>query len=113
MGPEVVEKGLAWEAEQERRRGLEPRLFTAKRGEILLWHAALRHGGSPVNDESLTRKSFVVHYSTRSTYDRRSITVGEPEEGGERWQVLETREILERDGARGFRSPMLGSVVAG
>jgi ectoine hydroxylase-related dioxygenase (phytanoyl-CoA dioxygenase family) len=108
MGPEVVEAGLAWEAEQERRRGLEPRLFTARRGDVLLWHAALRHGGSEVRDERLTRRSFVVHYSTRSTYDRRSITLGEPVEGGERWQVLETRELLERDGCHGFQNPLLG-----
>jgi hypothetical protein len=110
MGPEVVEKGLAWEAEQERRHGLEPRLFTAQRGDVLLWHAALRHGGSEVVDDSLTRQSFVVHYSTRSTYDRRSISIAEPAADGERWQVLETRELLERDGCRGFQNPMLGTV---
>ena len=111
MGPEVVEAGLAWEAEQERRRGLEPRLFTARRGDVLLWHAALRHGGSEVKDERLTRKSFVVHFSTRSTYDRRSISVAEPADGGERWQVMETRELLECDGCRGFQNPLLGYEV--
>lgn len=110
MGPEVVEKGLAWEAEQERRHGLEPRLFTARRGDVLLWHAALRHGGSEVVDDRLTRKSFVVHYSTRSTYEARSISIAEPAADGERWQILETRELLERYGCRGFQNPMLGTV---
>ncbi len=108
MGPETVEKGLAWEAKQEHRHGLEPRLFTAARGQVLLWHAALRHGGSEVVDENLTRRSFVVHYSTRSTYDRRSISIAEPTAEGERWQILETQELLERDGCRGFQNPMLG-----
>ncbi len=45
MGPEVVERGLAWEAEQYRRHGLESRAFTPRRGEVLLWHASLTHGG--------------------------------------------------------------------
>lgn len=108
MGPEVVEKGMAWEEEQQRRHGLEPRLLTVRRGEVLLWHASLRHGGAPVKDERLTRKSFVVHYTSRRTYEARSITIAEPGDGGERWCVFETREVLERGGARGFQNPMLG-----
>lgn len=113
MGPEVVEQGLAWEAEQERRRGLEPQLFTARRGEVLLWHAALRHGGSEVRDESATRKSFVVHYSSASTYHSRSITVADPlPGGGESERVMETHELLEKDGCRGFQNPMLGQQVS-
>jgi len=112
MGPEVVEEGLAWEADQERRHGLEPRLFTARRGQVLIWHAALRHGGAEVGDDSHTRRSFVVHYSTRSTYGRRSISIAEPADGGDRWQVFETRELLERDGCRGFQNPMLGYEVS-
>ena len=110
MGSEVVEKGLAWEAEQYRSSGLETRHFTPRRGEVLLWHASLSHGGSEVRDERLTRKSFVVHYSTRSTYEVRSIGVAEAgEDGGETWRVMETRELLERDGCRGFQNPMLGT----
>jgi len=111
MGTEVVAAGLAWEAEQERKAGLEPRTFTPKKGEVLLWHASLRHGGSEVRDERLTRKSFVVHYSTRRSYRQRSIGISEPVAGGEEHRVLETRELLERDGRRGFQNPMLGEVV--
>ncbi len=110
MGPELVERGMAWEEEQRRRHGLEPRLFTPRRGEVLLWHASLTHGGSEVRDPRLTRKSLVVHFSSRSTYDvRYSTRVAELVDGEERWQpVRESRELLERDGCRGFQNPMLG-----
>jgi ectoine hydroxylase-related dioxygenase (phytanoyl-CoA dioxygenase family) len=37
--------------------------FIAKRGQVLLWHGMLMHGGSPVRDPALTRRSFVVHYT--------------------------------------------------
>ena len=53
--------------------GLERLTFEAKKGDVFLWHAALVHGGSPANDPSATRKSLVVHYSSRTAYpqDRR------------------------------------------
>lgn len=110
MGPEVVEAGLAWEAEQYRRHGLEPQTFTPRKGEVLLWHASLTHGGSEVRDERLTRRSFVVHYSSRSTYPERSITVAETEgdgEGnGETPRVYATRQLIGDEGALGFANPV-------
>jgi len=36
--------------------------FLAKKGDVLLWHADLYHGGSNVLDEKLTRNSIVGHY---------------------------------------------------
>ncbi|PCJ82801.1 MAG: phytanoyl-CoA dioxygenase [Flavobacteriales bacterium] len=36
--------------------------FVAKKGDVLVWHANLLHGGSPVKNKALTRKSLVVHY---------------------------------------------------
>jgi len=38
------------------------RVLTAKKGDVLIWHANLLHGGEPVKDSSLTRKSMVLHY---------------------------------------------------
>ncbi|MEO1084548.1 MAG: phytanoyl-CoA dioxygenase family protein [Acidobacteriota bacterium] len=106
MGGDVVERGLAFEAEQERRCGLEPKVFAAKKGQVLIWHGALRHGGSPVVDESLTRKSFVVHFSTRRTYRDRSLTVAEADGTS---TVMGTRELVEAAGHVGFQNPMLGA----
>jgi ectoine hydroxylase-related dioxygenase (phytanoyl-CoA dioxygenase family) len=42
-------------------------------GDVLLWHAALVHAGSPVQDHTRTRRSFVCHYSSQRAYthDRR------------------------------------------
>ena len=42
--------------------GLSARRFTAKKGDVLIWAAGLMHGGSPVTDPNLTRKSIVTHY---------------------------------------------------
>jgi ectoine hydroxylase-related dioxygenase (phytanoyl-CoA dioxygenase family) len=47
---------------QLRERGLEAKTFAARRGDLLLWHANLVHGGEPVRNPALTRKSLVCHY---------------------------------------------------
>ncbi len=41
---------------------LDSKKITLKKNQCLIWSANLLHGGSPINDESLTRKSLVVHY---------------------------------------------------
>lgn len=53
---------------------LKKTLFTAKRGDVLIWHSALVHGGSLRKNPKLTRKSFVCHYTTQQAYpfDRRT-----------------------------------------
>jgi ectoine hydroxylase len=43
---------------------LEKEYFYAKKGDILLWHANLIHGGSPILQKGRTRKSMVAHYFT-------------------------------------------------
>jgi phytanoyl-CoA hydroxylase len=48
-------------------RGKYPRrVFLPKRGDVLIWHAALVHEGSRINNNALTRKSLVTHYSGMS-----------------------------------------------
>ena len=42
--------------------GLRTEYFMAKKGDVLIWHADLMHGGAPIGDPSLTRKSLVCHY---------------------------------------------------
>lgn len=56
--------------------GMERVIFTPRRGDVLLWHSALVHGGMPRNNTALTRKSMVSHYTTREAYpyDRRYPT---------------------------------------
>jgi hypothetical protein len=87
-------------------------LFTPRRGQALIWHASLRHGGSPVRDPARSRRSFVVHFSTAGTYPLRSITVAEPRpDGGDDFRIWETDRLLERDGRRGFDNPLRGRRV--
>lgn len=56
-----------------RERGLERLVFTPRKGDLLIWHSALVHGGMPRNNRALTRKSMVSHYTTQAAYpfDRR------------------------------------------
>ncbi len=44
------------------RRGLEPEIFLAKAGDVLVWHSQLFHGGETIRDPSRTRRSLVTHY---------------------------------------------------
>lgn len=41
---------------------LEKQIFTPKRGDVLVWHANLLHGGSPILRPGSTRLSMVCHY---------------------------------------------------
>lgn len=42
----------------------ERRVFLPRRGDVLIWHAALVHEGSRIRNDALTRKSLVTHYSS-------------------------------------------------
>ncbi len=117
MGDAEAQAAFAFDEAQCQQHDLEPRLFTAKKGQALIWHASLRHGGSPVRDPSLTRKSLVVHFSAVDTYQERGITVFDAVEakeddgsGGERPRIMMTKNVLHENGCAGYDNPMLGSV---
>lgn len=40
----------------------EAKTFAAKKGDVLLWHANLIHGGTAISRAGATRKSMVAHY---------------------------------------------------
>ena len=65
VGPEglgeEVRRHLNSLVENARARGIEKTPFAAKKGDVLVWHADLVHGGNPVS-QSVTRKSIVTHY---------------------------------------------------
>ncbi len=48
--------------------GLQKQLFLAKRGDVLIWHANLLHGGSPIARAGATRKSMVCHYFAEGVF---------------------------------------------
>lgn len=41
---------------------LKKEIYTPKKGDVLIWHYNLIHGGEPIKDHSKTRKSMVIHY---------------------------------------------------
>jgi len=88
--------------------GLQTRTFAAKRGEALIWHSALLHGGGPVADDRLTRKSLVVHYSSLLHHAVRHGAVSEVIDGKEGESVYATTSILENGSARGFDNALDG-----
>jgi hypothetical protein len=64
--PDELHRSLRWLVEESDRRGLARQLFHPRKGDALIWHADLAHGGSPITDRSLTRQSLVGHLCPRS-----------------------------------------------
>lgn len=50
---------------------IAPQYFHARKGDVLIWHANLIHGGSPRKNLDFSRHSIVCHYFVK---DRSSIT---------------------------------------
>lgn len=53
---------------------LEKKIFTAKKGDVLIWHANLIHGGEPIRQAGKTRKSMVIHYFAEDVIKYHEIT---------------------------------------
>ena len=51
----------------------ECRRFIARKGDILLWHGSLIHGGAPIERPGSTRRSMVIHYSVRGADKGREV----------------------------------------
>ncbi len=50
------------------KRGLQAETLLAEKGDVLIWHSQLFHGGSPIKDKTKTRKSLVTHYFTNEDF---------------------------------------------
>lgn len=55
-------------------KGYTAKEFHAKKGDVLVWHANLIHGGAPILNKSLTRKSMVIHYYATDVIKYHEIT---------------------------------------
>ncbi len=51
-----------------REHGLEKQTFEPEPGDVLIWHAQLLHGGSPILAQNERRRSLVTHYWTETDY---------------------------------------------
>lgn len=52
---------------QEKKMNGERVTFNLKAGDVVIWHPLLAHGGSPVNNPKLSRKSVVFHFISKNT----------------------------------------------
>ncbi|MCS5692317.1 phytanoyl-CoA dioxygenase family protein [Cyanobium sp. FGCU-6] len=48
--------------------GWEPSVYLPRRGDLLIWHGALIHGGTPMRNPDLTRRSYVCHYTAAAAH---------------------------------------------
>ena len=55
--------------DQAQEQGIKKDRFLAKKGDVLIWHADLAHGGSKIS-ENVTRRSLVAHYCPQSVKAR-------------------------------------------
>lgn len=110
---EQVLAGQQWDLDRCAERGLEPVPLRCKRGECLIWHHSLLHGGSYPSGANLTRKSYVVHYTSRAHMQATQNTYidpfARPEEGEPDPPVRIYRsDLTHRIGGRhGFMSPLV------
>lgn len=66
VSSEELNRSLDWVVTESEKRGLPKEVFRAATGDALIWHADLAHGGQPITDPTLTRKSVVGHLSPLS-----------------------------------------------
>jgi len=64
-GQEAHQQFLQQLHTQAKERGLVAERFLAKKGDILVWHADLAHGGARISKPGVTRKSLVTHFCPR------------------------------------------------
>ncbi len=102
-GDDELKAAQAWDERHCRDAGLELETLTCKRGDVLIWHHSLLHGGSYPVDPPPTRKSFVVHFSTLASMPRVMNSYVRP---GADPEIFTSETILERDGCHGFDSPL-------
>lgn len=107
---EDANRMAAAEERQAKEHGMVVKPFLPKRGKVLIWHHSLLHGGSPGNDE-ITRKSFVVHYTTMQYFEAARQSISRPSGGGRELEIWESYEVMTKDGCHGFRAPILGSIA--
>jgi ectoine hydroxylase-related dioxygenase (phytanoyl-CoA dioxygenase family) len=70
------------------RKGYRPEAFLAQKGEVLIWHANLLHGGSPVPNKTLSRWSQVSHYYFRGCgYTTPLLQTSDAEALGNQWRT--------------------------
>jgi hypothetical protein len=76
--------------------GTEPHYFHARKGDVLIWHANLIHGGSVRRDLQLSRKALVTHFFVKGSFVYHDLSAAHSKQ-----QYLGT--CLLRDETGGFK----------
>ncbi len=74
LGSEAYEKYEVHLAEEIKRTVYTEKEFHAKKGDVLIWHANLLHGGKAIINPDSTRKSMVVHFYGEDVIKYHEIT---------------------------------------
>ena len=56
---------------------LEPHYFHARKGDVLIWHANLIHGGSMRRNLQLSRKAVVCHFFVKGSFTYHDLSASE------------------------------------
>jgi len=94
-----------WTRERMQAESRDVQRFVCKRGDAFIWHAGLLHGGTPIDDATQTRRSFVVHYCTAANKTTRTANIRVRD--GDDWQRWSstTDTLIENDHGRGLANP--------
>ncbi|HLH04626.1 MAG TPA: phytanoyl-CoA dioxygenase family protein [Bryobacteraceae bacterium] len=57
--------------------GLEPHYFHARKGDVLIWHANLIHGGSMRRNIELSRRAVVCHFFVKGSFAYHDLSASE------------------------------------
>lgn len=110
-GPAHVQAAVDFYEKELQTSRLPTRHFLGRRGDVLVWHSALMHGGAMPKDAARTRKSLVVHYSALRRQTSRLAAVREVVDGVPGESVFETTEVVERDAAYTFGNALDGKFL--
>jgi phytanoyl-CoA hydroxylase len=74
LGPKDYSEYEKMLATKLKENNIQKQLFKAQKGDLLIWHANLIHGGEPHTNKQLTRKSVVFHYFKKGSICYHEIT---------------------------------------
>ena len=70
----------------------EQKYFHANKGDVLIWHANLIHGGSPRQDRKHSRKAMVFHYFVKGVFAYHDLAGGKAKQVGSTCLIKERAE---------------------
>ncbi len=94
--------------------GLQPHYFHAKKGDVLIWHANLIHGGSMRRNLQLSRKALVCHFFVKGSFAYHDLSASEtkPYSGTCLLRAQDEREAVSQPAKSGVLARLLRAFKA-